>query len=145
MINTLVQWFISFEKYLEKSFNYSTVVFFEDVTIFFSGLFIGALIMTYILSKVFTKSKRIEGNKFDGISLIRFFDDNEKTFFINDNGNVFEAMRMLLLIAFSPWFTIKSYTKKDERRTNIFILILIILGIIFIIFALLGTFTINMP
>lgn len=145
MLNKLMQYFLNFEESLENNFGYHTVIVFEDITIFFSGLFVGALIMTCILSKVFTKSKRIEGNKFNGISLIRFFDGDKRTYFINDNDNVFEAMRVMLLITFSPWFTIKSYTKRDEKRTKIFISLLFTVGFIFIILALFGIFTINVP
>lgn len=120
MLNKLMQHFLIFEDSLETNFGYPTVIIFEDITIFFSGLFIGSLIMTYVLSKVFTNSKRIEGNKFKGISLIRFFDGNKKIYFINDNDNVFEAMRMLLLIAFSPWFT-KKHIQKEMKKGQKFL------------------------
>lgn len=145
MIKMMQSLFELWESHLRAHMSYESLVFFEDLLIFLFGIFIGSIIMTFVLSRIFTKSHRIEGEKFGKISLIRFHDGNEKTFFINDRGNTFEAMRMLLLIAFSPWFTVKSYTKKDERRTMIFIIILIVLGVIISALAILSIITIDMP
>ena len=145
MFKWLQESFINFEEILERYFSYKTVIIFEDCLVFLFGLFIGVLIMTFILSNVFVKSKKIKSEKLGNVSLIKFTDGTSKTYFINDNGNIFETMKVMLLIVFSSWFTIGSYTKRDEKRTKIFITILLLLGVLISLISLIAVLTITLP
>lgn len=145
MFSWLQNLFLTFENILERHFSYRVVVIFEDSLIFLFGIYIGAIIMLLIVARIFVRSKKVEGEKFNKISLVRYRYGNSKTFFINDHGSVGEAMRALALIAFSPWFTVKSYTKTDERRTKVFVAICTIIGIIISILAILAISTVTYP
>lgn len=136
----MFDWFNKLQHCIEAKTSYETVVMLQDLILFLFAFFLGAMFVTYLISTVFIRTKKIEGEKYRNITMIRFKDDNDKVYFINDNNNVFETMYTLLLIIFSPWFTRKSYTKRDEKRTKIFIVILIIIEIIVTIFALLSIF-----
>ena len=136
----MFDWFNKLQRCIEAKTSYETVVMLQDLILFLFAFFLGATFVTYLISTVFIRTKKIDGEKYRNITMIRFKDDNDKVFFINDNNNVFETMYTLLLIIFSPWFTRKSYTKRDEKRTKIFIVILIIIEIIVTIFALLSIF-----
>lgn len=122
-------------------------VFWEDICVLCFGMFIGGFIMTLLICRIFAKTKSIESKHFDKISFVRFVSgDGKKTYFLNTaNSNIFEIMRTVLLIIFSPSFLSKHYVVKSEKRAKILIKLLILCFIICSIFALISIFTINYP
>lgn len=122
-------------------------VFLEDIFVLCFGMFIGGFIMTLLICRIFAKTKSIESKNFDKISFVRFVSvDGKKTYFLNTaNGNVFEIVRTVLLIIFSPSFLSKHYVVKSEKRAKILIKLLILCFIICSIFALISIFTIDYP
>ena len=122
-------------------------VFLGDFCVFIFGIFIGGFIMTLLISKIFAKSKSIESKHFDKMSFVRFVSkDGKKTYFLNTrDGNLFEIMRTLLLIIFSPSFLAKQYVVKNEKRAKVLIKVLTLCFIIVSFLSLLSMFTINYP
>lgn len=144
MMDIIIEKFIDFERLIEQKIGYIGVIVFEDLTVFFSGIFIGVLLMTFFTSFIFLRSKRLEGSKFDKFSVIKYYQDNKPIYFLNPKG-LFDTMRMTLLLVFAPWFTIRTYTLRDEKRTKLFITIMSIFATIIIILAILSIYTVYFP
>ena len=133
--------FIEFEKWLGSIWGYASIIYLENLLVFLSGVFIGTVIMAFAMGIFFLKSKRIEGKKFDKFGIIKYVDGTEKTYFLNPK-NIFEIVFMTFSLIFSPLFTIKNYTIKDEKRTFFFVSILLFLGVIVLILSFIATFTV---
>lgn len=128
------EWFISFEEYLSQVFGYRFVVHFEDSILFIAGIFLGMLIMSGLSGRVVFKLQKIK-NIGSRVKLIKFVHEGNKQY-IADPQNTGEAIETLLLVIFRPMFKIKEYNYRDERRTKIFLLFMMILGIIFFVLAI---------
>ena len=59
--------------------------------------------------------------------------------------NLWETFEQVLLLSFSPFFTIKRFTSRDARRTKRFIRIMAVVAIIVLMYSLLATFSVLNP
>ncbi|AQR98144.1 hypothetical protein [Clostridium saccharoperbutylacetonicum] len=128
--------FLSFEQFLEKLFGYEFVVHFEDSVVFIAGIFLGMIIMSCLSGRVVFKLQKVSNLGSSNIKLIKFVHEGNNHY-IADPKNVGESIETLLLVIFRPLFQVKEYNYRDERRTKIFIIVLVILAIIFFILAIL--------
>lgn len=126
---------------------FKKIVLMEDIFVLLFGIYIGGFIMTYLISKIFTKTKSIESKHFDKMSFVRFTSkDGKKTYFINSKrGSFFEVMRVILIIIFSPSFLSKTYIVKNEKVAKILVRILLVVGIIVSILAIESIVRIVLP
>ena len=135
-------------KYVPVPFeSYGGIVFEGDLCVLLFGIFIGGFIMTLLISKIFARSKSIESKHFDKMNFVRFVSkDGKKTYFLNtSDGNLFEIMRTLLIIIFSPSFLKKHYVVKNEKRAKVLIRMLTLCFIIVSFLSLISLFTIKYP
>lgn len=144
MINTIVEWFLNMEYFIEKRIGYDAVISFEDLTVFLAGLFVGMMLMAFFASAILLKSHRLQDSKFDKFSIIKHYEDNKPIYFVNPNG-LLETMKITLTLIFAPWFTIKTYNVRDEKRTKRFIIIIVVISIMVFLLALLSIFTVYLP
>ena len=126
---------------------FNRVVLIEDILILIFGIYIGGFIMTFLICDMLTKTKAIENSDFDKISFFRIVSkDGEKKYLINANKkNVFENMRIVLLIIFSPSFLSKGYVVKDEKRAKILVGFLLLIGVIISIMTILAILKVTTP
>ena len=59
--------------------------------------------------------------------------------------NQMEAFEQVLLLSFSPIFTFKRFTKRDERRIRRFVRIMFVVAVVIIIWGIFTTFTVLRP
>lgn len=113
-------------------FGYENVIHIKDAILFAAGIFLGALIMAALSGKnLFKLQKR---NNLGKISLLKFVKSGKK-YILSNPKNSGEAIETLLISIFKPFFTKKSYTVRDERRTKRFLVSLLIFGIILCLLA----------
>lgn len=142
----MIDLFLSFESYLEQIFGYRTVVHFEDTTVFLAGVFLGMIIMSCLSGRVVFKLQKVK-NIGSRVKLIKFVHEGRQHY-IADPQSVGESIETLLLVIFRPMFQIKEYNYRDERRTKIFLIVMLILGVTFFILAFLCISTVlidNLP
>lgn len=130
-----MQWFLNIEYWLSERFGYEAVIHFEDIVQFLAGIFIGMLIMVFLSGRVMLKIHPVKNLGHNKIKLIRFKKENGEQTYVADPKNIGESMETLLLVIFKPAFTYKQYTLRDERRTKIFIITMILVGILVLILA----------
>jgi hypothetical protein len=138
--------FIKFEEYLSQVFGYRFVVHFEDCILFIAGIFLGMLIMSCLSGRVVFRLQKVKdiGSR---VKLIKFIHEGRQHY-IADPQSVGESIETLLLVIFRPMFQIKEYNYRDERRTKIFLIVMLILGVTFFILAFLCISTVlidNLP
>lgn len=126
---------------------FKRVVLLEDIFILLFGIYIGGLVMTYLISKIFTNTKAIESKHFDKVGFVKFTSkDGKKTYFINSKReSIFEVMRVILIIIFSPSFLSKTYVIKNEKVAKFLVRVLWIVGIIISILAIKAIARIELP
>ncbi|MDK0668736.1 hypothetical protein P5F12_13185 [Clostridium perfringens] len=148
LFNQVIRSFRYVESFFISRFSYKNIVFFESVIIFLLGIIVGSIIMTYIFSKIFIKTKRVDNKGFNKVSLVTFEEEGLRTYFVNDGGNIFETMRTIWIIIFNRITKRKKpYTIKNASLTQK-IMIALLVSIIFILFFVLGliiTITIHYP
>lgn len=148
LFNQIIRSFRYVESFFISRFSYKNIVFFESVIIFLLGIIFGSIIMTYVFSKIFIKTKRVDSKGFNKVSLVTFEEEGLRTYFVNDGGNIFETMRTIWIIIFNRITKRKKpYTIKNASLTQK-IMIALLVSIIFILFFVLGliiTITIHYP
>lgn len=140
-----MDWFINFETWLYYKFGYTSVIHFEDVMTFSGGIFIGMLIMIALSGRVIFKLQKIKGLGHKDAKLIKIMHEGGKADLVADPKNVGESIETLLLVILRPVCTIKEYTFRDERRTKIVLLTLLLLGLLVLFLAICSITTIFTP
>lgn len=132
-----MQWFLNFEEWLLHQFGYNSVVHFEDSLVFLSGIFIGTLVTVSLCGRIvfrLTKEEHLEKGKVQLLNLkhggIRYYVASPK--------NIYESIETLLLALCAPIFKYKKYDYRDEKRTKIFLTLMLILGITILILAIMS-------
>ena len=133
-----------YDYFMVSTFGYDVAVKIEDIVYGLSMLFIGMVIMAFFTG-VFIRRLRS----------LKDFGDSQVKLLIVDNGkkstqmiqirNLKEAFEQVLLLSFSPLFTFKRFTKRDEKRTRRFVRIMFIVSIFIVIWGLFTTFTVLRP
>lgn len=132
-----MQWFLNFEEWLLNKWGFNSVVHFEDSITFLSGIFIGILVTVALCGRILfrlTKKEKLGENR---VQLVRG-NHHGYRYYVADPKTPFEAIETLLLALCAPIFKHKSYNYRDERRTKIFLLLLLIIGIIIFILAIMA-------
>lgn len=136
----MIQYFLMFEKWLADLYGYRFLVFFEDTIVLFAGIFIGMIIMAFLSGWVVFKVTKVKDIGSTKVKLVRFKHEGVKEY-IAAPKNIGESVETLLLVIFRPLFSYREYTYRDERRTKIFLVLLISIGLIVLILAIVCTFT----
>lgn len=79
------------------------------------------------------------------VKILRVDNGKKSTQIISIRRNIKEAFEKLLLLSFSPFFTIKRFTSRDERRTKRFLRIMFVIMVIVILFAIVSSWTVLEP
>ena len=119
---------LKYEAIVYKLFGYEALVRSEDGIILVGGIFIGILIMAVISGFFIFRLYKVEDAGRSKVKMIRV-DKGCKSKFIVSFNTVFEAIQQVLLLSFSPFFTIKRFTERDEKRTKRFLIIMFIIAI----------------
>lgn len=127
-----------------KVFGYTGAVHFEEIVLLFTGAFIGGVIASMFVANFVRKIYKIDdlGNK--QISMTRITVKGKNWYTVKFT-SFLEAFQQVILLAFSPPFTIGRFTKRDRKRTIIFVTAIAIVMLIFMIFAILAIMSVFSP
>lgn len=137
----MVERFLNFERWLVSIFGYRFIIYFEDLIVLLAGIFIGMLIMCCLSGRVVFKLQKVKNLGVNRLKLVKFVHEGHEHF-IADPHNLGESIETLLIVIFRPWFQVKEYTYRDERRTKIFITVVCTVGVIIFILAMICVFTV---
>ncbi len=133
-----------YEWFAVHVFGYTGAVHFEEVVLLLTGAFIGAAIASMFVANFVRKIYQIEdfGNK--QISMTRITVKGKNWYTVKFT-SFLEAFQQVILLAFSPPSTIGRFTKRDRKRTIIFVTCIAIVMVIFMFFAILAIVSVFSP
>lgn len=144
MIALFQRFLVNYDYWMVNTFGYELAVKIEDVVYGLSMIFIGMLIMA-LFTGIFIRHLHSLTDFGDSqVKLLRV-DNGKKSTQMIQIRNLKEAFEQVILLSFSPLFTFKRITKRDERRTRRFVRCMFIVGIIVILWGLFTTFTVLRP
>lgn len=134
----------AYDYWMVNIFGYDLAVKIEDIFYGLSMIFIGILIMA-LLTGIFIR--RLYSLKDFGESKVKILriDNGRKSTQMIEIRTLSEAFHQVILLSFSPLFTFKRFTERDERRTKRFVKWMLIIAIFIILFGLFTTFTVLRP
>ena len=125
-------------------FGYTGAVHFEEVVLLLSGACIGAIISAMLVANFVRKIYKIDDMGQKQISMTRITVKG-KTWYTVKFTSFLEAFQQVILLAFSPPFTIGRFTKRDKKRTIRFIIVVGILMFVLLCFAVLAIVSVFSP
>lgn len=141
ILKVIERWY---EWFAVHVFGYTGAVHFEEVVLLLTGAFIGAVIASMFVANFVRKIYQIEdfGNK--QISMTRITVKGKNWYTVKFT-SFLEAFQQVILLAFSPPFTIGRFTKRDRKRTIIFVTVVAIVMVVFMFFAILAIVSVFSP
>ncbi|MDF2612813.1 MAG: hypothetical protein K0S71_599 [Clostridia bacterium] len=134
----------TYERFVVHLFGYKLVIHLEEVILLLAGLFLGMLVMALLAGNFIYRLYKIEDMGKSKIQLLRTNHDG-KTKYVAAFKSFSETIEQILLLSFSPFFTVKRYTLRDEQRTKRFLIIMSIIAAIVICFAIISVSTVFEP
>lgn len=125
-------------------FGYPFVLHLEEASLILSGIFLGMLIMALLAGNFIRKLYGIEDFGKSKLRVVRL-DDGVKSKYIMSVKNLGETVEQILLLSFSPFFTIKRFTERDEKRTKRFLILMAVIAVVIVVFAVLSICTVFEP
>ena len=134
-----------YEVSLVKLFGYENAVRVEELAYGLGMIFIGMMIMAFVSAFFILRLHSLEDFGESQVKILRVDNGKKSTQIISIRRNIKEAFEQLLLLSFSPFFTIKRFTARDERRTKRFLRIMLVIMVIVILFAIVSSWTVLEP
>ena len=138
------EFFSRYEYFVVKIFGYEVAIHLEEFILIFMGIFIGIVIEALFTGNFIRKLYGVEDFGKSKVQMVRINKDG-KTRYIIGFKTLAEAFIQVLLLGFSPLFTYKQFTKRDERRTKRFLIVLGIIMFFTIVLAILSICTVFEP
>lgn len=129
-----------YEQLLLNLFGFKIVVHLEEFILLLAGIFIGKFIMAIIASNFIYRMEKLERLNDTKFRILRVT-KNGKTVYQCNFKTFSEAFHQLCIWFYSPFFTRKKYTLRDEKRTKFFVILMWVIAIIMIVFAILSVCT----
>lgn len=124
-----------YDKILVYIFGYRNVVRVEDIVLLVAGFFLGVLTMAVLSGKFLYRVKKVEDLGKGKIKMLRLNDEGESRYIVSFK-SFHEAVEQVLLLSFSPFFTKRNYSIRDEKRTKKFLIIMFFIAVIVLIWAI---------
>ena len=141
----MVRWFIkNYEYYIVSWFGYEAATRIEDASVWLGGFFLGVIIMALLAGAFMLKLHSLNDYGKYQMRLIRV-DHGESSTQIMSKRNLWETFEQILLLSFSPFFTIKRFTSRDAKRTKRFVRTMAVIVVIVLIYSLVATFSVLSP
>lgn len=133
-----------YEIWIVETLGYNIAVHFEDTSLVLAGVCIGIFIMGLLSGNFIRKLYTLEDAGRSKVNLIRVTKDGKSRFYVSYKSFA-EAVEQVFLLAFSPFFTIKQFTRRDEKRTRRFLILISIVAIFLIAIAIMCIVTVFKP
>lgn len=143
-MNAINNFMDSYDYWMVSTFGYDLAVKIEDVAYGLSMFFLGMVVMAFFTGIFIRHLRSLKDFGDSQVQLLRI-DNGKKSIQRIQIRNLMEAFEQVLLLSFSPIFTFKRFTKRDERRTRRFVRIMFVVAVVTIIWGMFTTFTVLRP
>ena len=141
MINS---WVDSYATFMVNTFGYDVAVRIEDM-LYGAGMFVlGGIFMAFLGASFILRLHGLEDFGRGKLRLLRYDNGKRSTQFVQVK-NLWSSFQVFVLLAFSPFCTIKQYTLRDERRTKRFVRIVLVIAILLIFGAIVASWSVLRP
>ena len=134
----------TYEKCIVNCLGYETAVRVEQIIFGLSMIFVGMVIMSFISASFILRLHSLEDFGKSKVKILRV-DNGKKSTQIISIRNIKDAFAQVLLLSFSPFFTIKRFTERDEKRTKKFLIITCAIMAVIIILGVISTWSVLEP
>lgn len=138
------EFLLRYEYIVVKIFGYEVAIHLEEFILILMGIFIGIVIEALITGNFIRKLYGVEDFGKSKVQMVRINKDGKAKYIIGFK-TLAEAFREVLLLGFSPLFTYKQFTERDEKRTKRFLIILGVIMLITIFLTVLSISTVFQP
>lgn len=140
-----MQWLMDkYEYYIVKWFGYGGATRIEDGAVWLGGFFLGIIVMALLAGFFMLRLHALNDYGKSQLRLLRV-DHGKKSTMIISKKNVWETFEQILLLSFSPFFTINRFTSRDARRTKRFVRIMGVVAILALLYSVLAIFSVLHP
>lgn len=116
-------------------FGYTHAVHIKDFMSLLMTFVLGMLLMAFIMSIFILRLHSVEDFGKSKVKLVRI-DHNKKSGLTLSIPDIWSAFEVILFLSFSPFCTIKRFTRRDARRTKRFIRVIKVIVLIIILVTL---------
>lgn len=138
------EFLLRYEYLVVKIFGYEVAIHLEEFILILMGVFIGIVIEALISGNFIRNLYKVEDFGKSKLQMVRINKDGKSKYIIGFK-TLGEAFIEVLLLGFSPLFTYKQFTERDERRTKRFLIVLGIIMLLTIFLAILLISTVFEP
>lgn len=143
-MNAIDSLIYKYDFWIVSTFGYDLAVRIEDIVYGLSMIFVGILIASICNGAFLRRLRSLKDFGDSQVKLLRVDNGRKSTQMIQIR-TFKEAVEQSILLSFSPLFTFKRFTKRDERRTRRFVRIMFIAGIVILIWGIFTTLTVLRP
>lgn len=129
--------------FMDGFFKYENIIKIQDLGIFICGIIFGGILSTLLIASFISKIETFD-KKDRKVRIVRVSHEN-KVVYSAHFGTLWETFEDLILFSFAPFFTRRSFTYKDKKRTKRFIVVLSIICIFILLFTLMSVFKVKYP
>lgn len=126
---------LQYEHVTVKLFGYNFMIHFEELILVLAGICLGGIIVSFFAGHFIKDLYHIDDCGKSKLQMVRVTKESNSKYIINVR-NFAEGVEEFLLLSFSPLFTVKQFTKRDEKRTKRFLIVMSIITIVLLIFAI---------
>lgn len=138
------EFLLRYEYLVVKIFGYEVAIHLEEFILILMGVFIGIVIEALISGNFIRNLYKVEDFGKSKLQMVRINKDGKSKYIIGFK-TLGEAFIEVLLLGFSPLFTYKQFTERDERLTKRFLIVLGIIMLLTIFLAILSISTVFEP
>lgn len=133
-----------YEGTIVKLFGYEMAVHVEEIMLGLGCFFLGIIFMAFMAGWFMLRLHSVEDFGKSQLRVIQINKGMESQNVLSKR-NLKESFQQILLLSFSPFFTIKRFTQRDAHRTKRFLIIMGILVAIIVFFSIVSIWSVLKP
>ena len=117
MVNNLFNMYATF---MVNTFGYELAIRLEDIFFGASMFVLGGIVMSFLTATFILRLHELKDFGKGKLRLLRYDNGHQSKEMVTIK-DLWSSFQVVLLLSFSPFFTIKRFTGRDEKRTKTFV------------------------
>ncbi len=138
MINNLIDMYATF---MVNTFGYEMAIRLEDIFYGVSMFILGGITMGFLTARFILRLHELKDFGKGKLRLLRYDNGHQSKEMVTIK-DLWSSFQVVLLLSFSPFFTIKKFTGRDEKRTKTFVRFFLVLVIIIFLIAVFASWSV---
>ena len=138
MVNDLFNMYATF---MVNTFGYELAIRLEDIFYGVSMFILGGITMGFLTARFILRLHELKDFGKGKLRLLRYDNGHQSKEMVTVK-NIWSSFQVVLLLSFSPFFTIEKFTGRDEKRTKRFVKFFFVVVIVFLFIGLLASWSV---